>query len=200
MIRDVGVFARAARLAVPAVGDEIEVASLLPRELVDVGVVPGIERDRLLQVGAVPLRLARGLGDEGVETDLGGRVVAGVEPVLVERLLERVDLRPGGGRLGLADLPEVARRDVADSPMMATTTSSSSSVKPPGRGASRARPRTGRMRPKSAESSLIFASPVLLYCLELLVEVCDFYQPDRSVPELFQRLAGGRLAHEGGIL
>src|SRR5581483_4301919 len=51
---------------------------------------------------------------EGVETDLGGRVVAGVEPVLVERLLERVDLRPGGGRLGLADLPEVARRDVAD--------------------------------------------------------------------------------------
>src|SRR5436189_4511004 len=34
----------------------------------------------------------------------------GVEPVLVERLLERVHLRFGGSHFGLSHLPEIARR------------------------------------------------------------------------------------------
>jgi len=44
----------------------------------------------------------------------GARITPGVEAVLIERLLECVDLRLGGGDLGFSDLAEITRRHVAD--------------------------------------------------------------------------------------
>src|SRR5467141_1006241 len=109
VVREVGVLARAAGLAVLAVGKQVEVA-FLARRLVDVGLAPRIERRVLAQIRAGPFRLVRGTLHERVQAELGARVMPGIEPVLVERLLERVDLRPGGIHLGLPDLPEIARR------------------------------------------------------------------------------------------
>src|SRR5207249_3275228 len=60
-----------------------------------------------------PLRLVRRPLNERREPELGARIVAGVEAVLVERLLERIDLRLGDIDLGFADLAEVARRHKA---------------------------------------------------------------------------------------
>jgi len=57
--------------------------------------------------------------------------VAGIQSVGIQRLFECIDLGAGNLDLGLADLREVTRPDVATSrPMMTITTSSSSSVKP----------------------------------------------------------------------
>ena len=70
-----------------------------------------IERHVLSQVWASPLRLGRRSLHQRREPELGRGIVAGVEPVLVERLLERVDLRLGDADLGLPDLIEIAWRD-----------------------------------------------------------------------------------------
>ena len=113
MVGEVGVLARAAGLAVLAVRDDVELV-LLAGDLVDVGLAPRIERHFLAQVGAVPLRLGRRLLEQRLQPELGARVTADVQAVLVERLLQRVDLRLRGVDLGLADLAEVARRDEAD--------------------------------------------------------------------------------------
>jgi hypothetical protein len=67
----------------------------------------------LRRYGPGPLRLVGGLGDQGLQSGLVVGIAAGVEAVLVERLLERVDLCPGRRDLRLAHLAEVARRDEA---------------------------------------------------------------------------------------
>src|SRR5688572_3706349 len=98
-VLDVGVFALAAALAVAPERGDLDVGA---GGAVDVGPAPGIGRQRLLQVGL-----------HRCQPFLGGGVPPLVEAVLVQRLLERVDLRPRYLHLGLPDLREVPRRYVA---------------------------------------------------------------------------------------
>src|SRR5687767_7496553 len=98
---DVGVLARAAGLAVAAVGENVVLPGVAGYA-VHVRPAPRVDRQRLLQV-----RLDRH------EPFLRGRVAALFQPVLVEGLLEGIDLRPRHLGLGLPDLREVARGDVA---------------------------------------------------------------------------------------
>src|SRR5690348_10548617 len=112
VIRQVGVLAAAARLAVLAVGDDVEVA-FLPGHAVQVGLAPRIERHVLAEIGPGPLRLARRPVDQRLQPELAARIVAGIETVGIERLGKRVDLRFRDADFRLADLREIARRDEA---------------------------------------------------------------------------------------
>src|SRR6185436_13015483 len=94
---EIRVLAGAAGLAVAAVGDDLELG-LLARDAIDVRPAPRVVRQRLLQV-----RLDRG------QAFLAGRVAPVVEAVLVQRLLQRIDLRARHLHLRLAHLGEVAR-------------------------------------------------------------------------------------------
>src|SRR5690606_13040949 len=86
---------------------------MLPREAVLVRLAPRIERNRLFQIRAAPLRFVLGARDKHRESLFGGRVVTHIEAVVIERLAERVDLRLCRAHFGLAQLREVTRRDVA---------------------------------------------------------------------------------------
>src|SRR5512134_410404 len=93
--RHVRVLGSATRLAVLAERPDVELAALA-RRLVLVGSAPRIERNRLLQIRAVPLRLVlRPLQQRG-EALLGARIATDVQAIGVERLLERDDLRLRG--------------------------------------------------------------------------------------------------------
>src|SRR5207244_6771210 len=102
-VRDVGVFAGAARAAVLAEGKQVEIATVRAGLLVDVGPAPGVGGYALLEVGPGPARLGARLHDERLQPLLARRIVPDVEPERVERLVERVDLRARDLDLGLAD-------------------------------------------------------------------------------------------------
>src|SRR5262249_44302287 len=74
-------------------------------------VAPGIPRDVLLEVRAVPAVDVSGVHLEGLESLLTGRVAAGVQLELVERGAHQLDLDAGGGLLRLADPAEEAGAD-----------------------------------------------------------------------------------------
>lgn len=77
-------------------------------EFVGVGITPGVGwYSVFLQVGAIPFGFAGGLGNQGYQTLRSGWIVAGVEPVLIQRLAERIDLRLGRFYLGFSDLGEI---------------------------------------------------------------------------------------------
>src|SRR6516225_1954646 len=109
---DVGGLARTAGLAVLAVGQEV-VLAVLARRLVDVARAPGVQRNGLLQVRAGPLVDVLRTRVQRLEPLLGRRIAADVQPIFVQRLLERVDLRLRDLRVGLAHLIEVAWRHEA---------------------------------------------------------------------------------------
>src|SRR3989442_2443546 len=98
---DIGVFAGAACFAVAPVGEEIELAFLSWRAI-DVRPSPRIVGYCFLQVGA-----------QRLEPFLASRVAPRVEPILVQRFLEGLDLRLRHLDLGLPHLREVARRYVS---------------------------------------------------------------------------------------
>src|SRR3990172_1716716 len=110
--RDVCGLAGATRLAILAERPQVELAALAGR-FVLVGLAPGVERDGLLEVRAVPLRLALRLGAEHGQALFGARIAADVQAVGIQRLLERVDLRLRDLHLASADLREISRRNVA---------------------------------------------------------------------------------------
>src|SRR2546425_2893406 len=113
--RDVGVLVGAAGLSVAAEGGEVVAGrAVLARALVEVRPAPRVERHRLLQVGAPPVagdRLAHGLLLERREALLGGGIAAVVEPVVVERQPEQLDLRPGGSALRFGNAAQDAGPD-----------------------------------------------------------------------------------------
>lgn len=111
-VADVGVLVLAAGAAVATVGEDVEVA-VLAGLLVLVGVPPWIGRHGFLEVRALPFGDAGRRGVERGEALLGGGVAADIETVGFEGFLEGVDLCLGGLHFGLADLREIARRDVA---------------------------------------------------------------------------------------
>src|SRR5437899_692366 len=76
-----------------------------------VGVVPGILREILLQVGPVPAVGAEGTLAERREPLLRARIAAHVEPEGVERRAEELDLGSRGLHLGLLLLSDEARTD-----------------------------------------------------------------------------------------
>src|SRR5574340_1736550 len=112
-VADVGGLALAARAAVLAVGEQIELAALLAGAPVLIGVAPGIGGHRLLEIRPGPARLAGRLGHQRLEPLLGRRIVADVEPVFVEGLFQRIDLRARDLDFRLADLGEIARCNIA---------------------------------------------------------------------------------------
>src|SRR6202022_2416240 len=81
-VRDVGVFAGAARAAVLAVGEQVEVATVRAGLLVDVGPPPGVGGHALLEVGPGPVRLAARLHDERLQTLLARRMGPDAGPAL----------------------------------------------------------------------------------------------------------------------
>ena len=107
-----GCIAAAAGLTILAQGHEIEVAVLAGKSI-DIGVAPGIGRHTLGQIGAVPFGFIGRSRDEGGESLLGHRIVAGIEPVLVERFFQCVNLGARRLDLGLANLSEVLRPHIA---------------------------------------------------------------------------------------
>src|ERR1700749_3359786 len=91
-VADVRVESLAARLAVAAQRDQVDVA-VVARRLVDVGMAPRIQRHRLREIRAVPFRDVALFGAEPLQPLLRRRIAADVEAILLERLLERDDLR-----------------------------------------------------------------------------------------------------------
>ena len=84
------------------------VVAMIPGMFVYIGIAPRVWRyGVLLQVGAIPFCFAGWLGDKCDQALRSGWIVAGVEPVLIQRLAERIDLRPGRFYLGFSDLGEV---------------------------------------------------------------------------------------------
>src|SRR5438105_14234286 len=79
-VRDVGVFAGAARAAVLAVGNQVEIATVRAGLLVDVGPAPWVGGHALLEVGPGPARLGARLPDERPQPLPARRVVPHVEP------------------------------------------------------------------------------------------------------------------------
>src|SRR6185295_3384166 len=108
---DVGVLAVAAGLAVAPVGEELELA-FLAGHAVDVGPAPGIRGHGFLEIRALPGLGGLRLSHQRLEAFLRARIAPHVEAVLVERFLERLDLRPRDLDLGPAHLGEVARGHV----------------------------------------------------------------------------------------
>lgn len=77
-----------------------------------VRITPRIGRHRLLQIWTVPFGLVRGAGYQCSEPLRRGRIVAGIEAILVQGLCERVNLGTRDFDLGLTDLPEVLGSDI----------------------------------------------------------------------------------------
>lgn len=104
--------ALAAGAAVAAEGQQV-VLAMLARRAVLVVVLPGVLGHGLAQIGAGPTRLVGRFGDQHRQALLGAWVATDIEPVLIERLLQPVDLRACGLDLGLADLAEELRPHIA---------------------------------------------------------------------------------------
>src|SRR5713101_4387159 len=64
---DIGGSPFAPGLSIRAIADDVGLFAMLARKLVDVGMAPGIERDLLAKVGAVPLIHVRRLDAQGLE-------------------------------------------------------------------------------------------------------------------------------------
>src|SRR5512139_386327 len=111
-VGDIGRLAVAAGLAVLAVRQQVVLVVLAGHDE-NVGIAPGIGRDALLQVGAVPSRLVGRAGDQAGEPLLRAGVMAVVQPELVQRLAQRIDLGARDLDLRLADLGKIFGADVA---------------------------------------------------------------------------------------
>src|SRR3954463_2529905 len=72
---------------------------------------PRIEWHFLLQIRTVPLVRAGRTHDQRLKPFFSRRKTADVEPEVVDRLAQNVDLRAGDGYLRLAQLREIARPD-----------------------------------------------------------------------------------------
>src|SRR5581483_3953581 len=94
-----------ARLAVRAQRGQV-VLAVLAGAAVLVRVAPGVPRDVLLQVRALPAGDVPGVLLERLEALLGGRVPAGIQLELVEGRSQELDLHARGRLPGLADPPE----------------------------------------------------------------------------------------------
>src|SRR5882672_1893496 len=92
-IRNVRRLLGPAQLAILAVRQQVVLAMLSGRPI-NIFVAPWIDRHGFLQVWTRPLRLAFGTRHQRVESLFCARVVPGVEPVLVKRLVEGIDLGP----------------------------------------------------------------------------------------------------------
>src|SRR5260370_22733839 len=110
---DVGVVAVGARGAGGGGGRDVVIAVVAGAALVLVGAARGVGRHRgLLEIRPVP-RGHVGVLHQRRQAGRRRRVGADVEPVLVERGHEQLDLRPGCGHLALAHAAEEARADEA---------------------------------------------------------------------------------------
>lgn len=111
---DVRRIARAAGCLVGTEGIQVEVVGLLGAgELVLIRLAPGIRRDILPQIRAMPTRLARHGRHQNGQPFLAAGIAADIQAELIQRLGQDVDLRPGRGDFGFADVAEQARADDA---------------------------------------------------------------------------------------
>src|SRR2546423_12869714 len=112
---DVGVLIIATGPAVATECVEIEPRTiLLAGTLIRVRLPPRIERNRFLEIRSTPVyrhRIARRFLLERGEALLGRGIRAVVEPVIVERESEQLDLRARGRTLGLRHTADDARAD-----------------------------------------------------------------------------------------
>src|SRR5207302_5542172 len=112
-VSNVGILAAAALSAIPAVRDQIEVVLVGSRLHVQVGVAPGIQRHLFLEVRPLPTGDSLRRCVERRQSLLAARQTADVEAKLLDRLVERIDLRAGRLDPRFADLREIARRHEA---------------------------------------------------------------------------------------
>src|SRR5579885_2720447 len=103
---DVGIQSVAARLAVGAIADDVGLVAVFAGVLVNVVVAPGVFRNFLGHVGAVPLIEVGGLHAQRLQPLLVGREGPGIQLVGAERRLEILDLRARRGDAGLVTVLE----------------------------------------------------------------------------------------------
>src|SRR5262249_718368 len=94
---DVRIVSFAAGRAVAAEADDVGIKTVVTGELVNVVVPPGVLRDFLRRVGALPAVHTLGLLAKRLQTLLGGRVGGGGAIVIAKEGQETVDLRARGG-------------------------------------------------------------------------------------------------------
>src|SRR5580700_1699175 len=92
---NVSIYALATLTAVRPVGNDL-VVSMLTGAVVDVGMLPGIQRNLLRKIRAVPVFEPRRPGAQRLQTLVGRGISTYVQAVGTQRRFKRSDLRFGG--------------------------------------------------------------------------------------------------------
>src|SRR6516165_2012481 len=98
-----------------AIGEDFVRPVILAGRTIDVSIIPGIARNRpALEVGTVPGDLVRRMNSQRVQPFIRRRVMASIQKIEIERILEALDLNMGRFHLGIGQLTKDTGRDEAN--------------------------------------------------------------------------------------